>query len=349
MSGYDLSSKVPSDLMEGRLGVYEKTPYDEKTNSIEGIELLRTRFRHNGGNSQQERMIKDKRRSLNRVVWFSYQAAEINKVDATNTKPIRALINPNKLAQDYDEKLLSVGFEYGFKVGDVFEWVGTKTHWLIYLQELTELAYFRGSVRKCTYEISWEDEEGRHTTYAAITGPEQKTLSTKSTHGIVIDTPNYSLDILVPNNEQTLKYFKRYTEFYLKGDSTCWRVEGIDIYSIPGLIRVFAKEYYANKDEDDIENGIVGGLIPEVESPNTKEEEIAIRGETFIKIKTKYEYRFNGRVAAKWSVDKNYPVTLIPNTKDPRKVTLQWDSPYSGQFELHYGDYSKTIVVESLF
>jgi hypothetical protein len=42
-------------------------------------------------------MIKDKRRSLDYAVWNSYQAAEIIKTGATDRKPVRALINPNKL------------------------------------------------------------------------------------------------------------------------------------------------------------------------------------------------------------------------------------------------------------
>nr|DAF37540.1 MAG TPA: hypothetical protein [Caudoviricetes sp.]DAK59260.1 MAG TPA: hypothetical protein [Caudoviricetes sp.] len=47
--------------------------------------------------------------------------------------PVRALINPNKVKADYDEKILSTGFENGFKTGDVFEWCNTGTYWLIYL------------------------------------------------------------------------------------------------------------------------------------------------------------------------------------------------------------------------
>mgnify|MGYP007119926101 FL=1 len=27
---------------------------------------------------------------------------------------VRALINPNKLKQDYDDKIISIGFEYNF-------------------------------------------------------------------------------------------------------------------------------------------------------------------------------------------------------------------------------------------
>jgi hypothetical protein len=43
------------------------------------------------------------------------------------------LINPNKLKQDYDDKVVSVEYDYGFKPGDIFEWVGMGTRWLIYL------------------------------------------------------------------------------------------------------------------------------------------------------------------------------------------------------------------------
>jgi hypothetical protein len=78
-------------------------------------------------------MIKDKRRSLDSAVWFSYQGAEVVKTDAEDRRPIRALINPNKLKQDYDDKIISIGFEHEFHTGDIIEWVDTNTYWLIYL------------------------------------------------------------------------------------------------------------------------------------------------------------------------------------------------------------------------
>lgn len=403
-SGYDLSSRVPFRLMKGRLGVYDKRPFDpagstaeqlEQQNRVEelikviknmnidldtvtiqkiedllsqdkideaGIVLTQldpkitgiweqaTRFRQAGGNRQQERMIKDKRRSLDYAVWNSYQAAEVVRVDAENRKPVRALINPNKLKQDYDDKIISVGFEYNFKCGDVFEWLGTKTHWLVYLQDLTELAYFRGDIRKCSYQIAWEDEDGIHTTYAAVRGPVETKINFIQKHGISVDTPNHSLSILMPKNKYTMNYFKRYSKFYLQGDDTCWRVEATDWISTPGVLEVIAVEYYANETEDDVDAGIVGGLIEPIKDPNEGTvDEMDIIGETFIKVKKLYDYEFNGTKADEWYVDKKYPVELIPDPTDPRRVSVRWVSSYSGQFELLYGNYSKTIVVESLF
>lgn len=335
--------------MKGRLGVYEK-PFDPDTTSIEGVEEQSKRLQQAGGNRQQERMIKDKRRSLDHAVWYSYQAAEVIKTDATDRKPVRALINPNKLKADYDDKIISVGYEYNFEVGTVFEWLGTKTYWLVYLQDLTELAYFRGDIRKCTYQIAWEDEDGLHSTYAAVRGPVETKINFIQKHGISVDTPNHSLSILMPKNEDTLNYFKRYKKFYLQGDDTCWRVEATDWISTPGILEVTAVEYYANETEDDIENGIIGGLITEIKDPNGDTEKIDIIGETFIKPKKSYQYTFSGREAQTWFVDtKKYPIKLEFDAEDPRNLTLTWTSGYSGQFVLKYGDYEKTIVVESLF
>ena len=335
--------------MKGRLGVYDKRPFNPDTNSVDGVEDQLIRLQQAGGNRQQERMIKDKRRSLDSALWFSYQSAEVVKTDAENRKPVRALINPNKLKQDYDDKIISVGYEYNFTPGTVFEWLGTNTYWLVYLQDLTELAYFRGDIRKCSYEIKWEDEDGNlHQTYAAIRGPVETKINFIQKHGISVDSPNHSLNILMPKTEATLNYFTRYKKFYLQGDETCWRVEATDWISMPGVLEIVAVEYFANEDEDDIKAGIVGGLIEETKDPNLNTKDM-ILGETFIKIKQTCDYRFNGSLQAIWSVEKGCPVTITVDPDDRRKISLTWDATYSGQFDLYYGKYKKNIVVESLF
>lgn len=347
-SGYDLSSQIPFRLMKGRLGVYHK-PSSFNANSVEGVEDQGTRLEQHGGNAQQERMIRDKRRSLDHAVWFSYQGAKVVKTDAEDRKPVRALINPNKLKQDYDDKIISVGFEYNFTTGTVFEWLGTGTHWLIYLQDLTELAYFRGDIRKCSYEIKFMDEDGKiHSTYAAVRGPVETKINFIQKHGISVDNPNHSLNLLMPKNEYTMEYFKRYDKFYLQGDETCWRVEATDWISTPGILEVTAVEYFANETEDDIDAGIVGALIPEVKDPNP-EVKIGIEGETFIKVKRAYKYKFTGYESHKWELGSKVPVHIEIDPNDPRNVTITWTQGYSGQFDLYYGDYKKTIVVESLF
>ena len=348
--GFDLSNKLSFRLMQGRLGVYDR--YQEKQvldTDIQGVNNQFVRLNHQGGNLQQNRMIKDKRRSLDRALVYSYQGADVRKIDSTSDDYVRALINPNKLKQDYDDKIISVGYEHHFECGDIFEWKGTETYWLIYLQDLTELAYFRGDIRKCSHQINWEDENGKHSTYAAIRGPVETKINYIQKHGISIDTPNYSLNILLPKTADTLSYFQRYNKFYLADDElkVCWRIEAIDWLSMPGILEINAVEYYANEFEDNLENGTVGTLKTEPINPNNSFIEDTITGETFIKPKKEYEYEYIGNLVGKWSVKENYPIKLI---QDGKKVKLRWLNTYSGQFDLIYANcFKKTIVVQSLF
>ena len=348
--GFDLSNKLSFRLMQGRLGVYDH--YQEKQvldTDIQGVNNQFVRLNHQGGNLQQNRMIKDKRRSLDRALVYSYQGADVRKIDSTSDDYVRALINPNKLKQDYDDKIISVGYEHHFECGDIFEWKGTETYWLIYLQDLTELAYFRGDIRKCSHQINWEDENGKHSTYAAIRGPVETKINYIQKHGISVDTPNYSLNILLPKTADTLSYFQRYNKFYLANDElkVCWRIEAIDWLSMPGILEINAVEYYANEFEDNLENGTVGTLKTEPINPNNSFIEDTIVGETFIKPKKEYEYEYIGNLVGKWSVKENYPIKLI---QDGKKVKLRWLNTYSGQFDLIYADcFKKTIVVQSLF
>ena len=328
-----------------------------QSNSVDGSHIVSLkrqdiRLKAMGGDAQQERMIYDKRRALDRALLYSYQGANIQKIqepskELLNPPVIRALINPNKLKQDYDDKIVSIPYEYELQAGDVFEWIGTGTHWLIYLQDLTELAYFRGDIRKCNYEIEWEDEKGKHSSYVAIRGPVETKIDYIQKHGISVDEPNYSVNLLMPQTPETLAYFKRYTKFYLKDSEVCWRVEAIDWISTPGILEVTAVEYYANEQEDS--NSLVGNLIVKEEDPNEILDNAAISGETFIKPKMEYKYVTPSKENGEWKITSKCPVQLFVSKDNPKECTIKWVRAISGQFELSYGRFSKTIVVESLF
>lgn len=338
----------------GRLSAPEFKP-----SSIQGVSVLAKHLYQMGGRTQQERMIRDKRRSLDKAVLYSYQGAFVKKFfpleeevteELREQPPVRALINPDKVKQDYDDKIISIGYEHGYQPGDVFEWVNTDSYWLIYLQDKTELAYFRGEIRRCRYTIQFQDEDGnQHMTYAAVRGPVETKINYIQKNGISVDRPNHSLNILLPANKYNLDYFNRYSKFYLLEDrkKICWRVEAIDWISTPGILQINAVEYYVNEFEDDVENGVAGGLIVKEENPNTNRIEGLIEGDTFIKPKGFYEYRYTGLTMASWSIDSKYPVEY--KIIDDRTIRLQWNSNYSGQFEINYGSLKKTIVVESLF
>ena len=313
---------------------------------MNSLNLMQARLRARGGVAQQDRMIKDKRETLDRVVWYSYQGADVRKLDSETVE--RALINPNTVKQDYDDKTISIGYEYEYKPGTIFDWVRTGTKWLIYLQDLTELAYFKGDIRKCSYQISWKDESGnKHSTYAAVTGPSEKKIDTTIKEGVSLDTPNHSLTMMLPATVEVLTYFKRYSKFYIQplkeGDSpVCWRVEATDTISMPGILEITAYEYYINEQKDNVEEGIVDVWGEEIPKP----QDTTIEGDIFIKPKKPYTYKYTGEENAEWIFDSRLPIEAHINDKE---ITIKWTTTYTGQFVLQYGTQEKTIVVESLF
>lgn len=329
-------------------------PYSTDRSQFSGINLMANRINWHGGQPQQDRMIRDKRWTLDHATKYSYQAAKIKHTDAVDQEQAPALINPDKTKQNYDDKVLSVGYEYRYKPGDIFDWLNTGTKWIIYLQDLTELAYFRAEIRRCNYTVSWlnEDKE-KFTQYLAVRGPVETKINFIQKNGISVDEPNHSLDILMTKTPEALKYFRRYAKFYLKGidegdKNTCWRVEATDSISMPGVLQVVAVEYYANETKDDVDNYLVDGLVMDPIDPNEDSTlDDLIKGDTFIKPRIEYTYYYRGKDIAQWKViGKKVPVQI---KADGRKCTISWQSSYHGQFVLKCGDAEKTIVAESLF
>jgi hypothetical protein len=170
---------------------------------------------------------------------------------------------------------------------------------LIYLQDLEELAYFRGDIRKCSYEINWSENGNNFKTYAAIRGPVETAIRNNQIHNLSLDTPNYTINFLVPKTDENLKFFKRYQTFYLQDVSLAepikWRVETVDSISTPNIIEITAQEYYINASTDDVENGIVDGLVKPLK-PNTEAVDKIIVGKTFIKPHIEATYEYNGPI-----------------------------------------------------
>lgn len=317
--------------------------------TIVGIQNMKRRLEVAGGTTQQDRMIHDKRRTLDRALIYSYQGANIHILGKMDDHQLRALINPDKLKMDYDDKILSIPFETEIAAGDIFEWCGTGSYWLVYLQDLDELAYFRSEIRRCRYEIQFKDDDDKlHSTWAAIRGPVETKIDYIQKHQISIDRPNYSLHILMPGTEDNINYFKRYSKFYIKDTDICWRVEATDWISTPNVLEINAVEYYANKDEDS--DGIAGNLVVNKPvNPNALLDNVAISGPVFIKPKIKYTYKATCNKQGEWNIDSRYPIRMVVDEDNPRTVHIEWLRAMSGQFNLNYADYSKTVVVESLF
>ena len=322
---------------------------------MNNLDMMQKRLDWRGSAAQDQRMIKDKYRTFLRALKYSYQGCDVQKLGEDETR--RALINPNKNSTEYDEKILSIDYAYGFKPGDIFRWIGTNTYWLVYLPELTEDAYFRSKIRRCRYELFWidmdqEPDSRKISTYAYIRGPVETKINSVQNNGISMDTPNWSLEILMPKNEQTLKHFKRYQNFSFQG--IVWEVQVVDDISIEGVLEVVALEDQADRVLDDPDTEKVTDafyIAPVIPEENNQDK---IIGNEKIKPLGHYNYKLADTIPAggEWSIlEKNYPIKL--ELLDNNSISIQWTSTHSSQFTLVYTvngeEYQRLIIVDSLF
>lgn len=298
----------------------------------------------NRGGSQEDRMINDKYRTFLQTLKYSYQAATIQRV--SDQKICRALINPNKNTTNYDDKILSVDYTEGLKCGDIIKWIGTNTYWILYLQELTEDAYFRSGIRKCyPVELKWIHNDQLFTSYAYVRGPVETKINNFQKKSISLDLPNWSLEIYLPNTPEHREKFKRYTRFMF--NDMAWEITVVDNISIDGVLQLIALENYTNFITDNKEENIADTfeILPIVEETTE-----VIEGNTFIK--PQFAQTYTATISGgSWSIKEvNCPVSLQQSVD---KVILTWTAMVSGQCTLVYSvdgiEYEKTIIAESLF
>lgn len=314
---------------------------------MENLDNLKMRAGAADNDRQRNRMIAFKLKSMHRALLYSYQAAWVHKEDSLDGY-VRALINPDKIKFDYDEKIISIDFEHNFASGTVFEWPkASGIRWIIYKQELTEIAYFRGNCRRCQLiEATDPDTKEKVKVWAAIRGPVETTINTIQKNGIAADVPNWSLQIYMTNSEQNRKLFDRYCRFSFGGKF--WQVQVQDSISTPNIIEVQALEDYDCHGDE---------TLVEVVDPNpqVQQNEPSIQGETFTKPLVKQNYIAVNAESSIWTItlpatnNKEIKDVLEYTVLDDGSIDVTWNCMVSGSYILHYGKLEKTIVVESLF
>ena len=213
---------------------------------------MKKRMEYDGGYTSDSRNVKGKWLSFRSALGNSYQAEDIT----FNEQKCRCLINPDKLKENYDQKEISIDFKYGMKNGSTFYWDRTGTHWLVFLQDHNEEAYFRASIRRCDYELDVND----HKYWVYLRGPVETALIWRQKHQIEFNELNYSILIYIEKNDETNEFFNRLK--VLKFDGHNWRVAAVDRYSQDGILEVYLEEYFDNSMEDQM-------IEPEIVKPDT--------------------------------------------------------------------------------
>jgi len=225
------------------------------------------------------RNITAKYKSFKAALSNSYQAEWITMDKDKDTEARwRCLINPSRLTENFDKKVISIDFDSGMQEGTVFYWDRTEKYWIVNLQQHTEEAYFRGIINRCDYEI---DVDG--TPYwISLTGPSETDTIWNEKHGIAWNDLNYSMKGIITKNSQTVNYFTRHEVIKLKlsypdvdtGETIeewhRWKVVATDKYSSNNVMEIYLKEWYDNELEDEmrpVEEDSPSLMQPHIEGP----------------------------------------------------------------------------------
>lgn len=322
-------------------------------------ESMKRRLTYQGGSAQQDRMIKDKLRSMLSATKYSYQAARFSEYPNANGE-CRGLFSPVTQNENFDTKMVSVSYESNFKVGSIFKWENTDTLWIVFLQDKTELAYFRGECRRCDYKVNWVDGDRQlQESLLSVIGPSVPTLRTSSSMQAKVaeDFPNANLKIIVQDNDINRGFFRRYQTFLIQG--IAYKIEELDYLSMPGVIQFTATEHYVNKMEDDVEENIRNAWNVQPVVP-THLTDYMIDGPSTVK--PYYEAEFEAlTTGGQWVIVENMhrtdgkgiPTKFIEYDNTQKKIHVMWDSPKSGGYTIGYTAangqiYQRYVVVESM-
>lgn len=321
---------------------------------MSGLENLNKRLNFRGGN-QEGRMQQRKLETLKKALIYSYQGATAKLSDG---REFRCLINPDKLKENFDDKIISIPFEdiclnaerkgktshgqeiIGMKAGDVFEWKETETHWLVYLQRLEEDAYFRAEIRRCQYEV----QVGEDTYKVYVRGPGGADISwhTKQTITSWNDL-NYDAVMYITKDEKTIEAFHRFDIIEIAGRP--WEVQMVDRLTTEGIITINLKEYYQNSIKDEAEKEL---QKIEEQKPAT---EALILGDAEVYPYDEKEYTIvEGISGGSWLIN-NKKAIILEQTETNMKLAIVWGK--SGSFDIlyrreNYEDIVLPITIKSL-
>lgn len=244
-----------------------------------GLNRMLQRVTYKGYDAADGRNVSGKYKSFEAALKNSYQAEWITlDKGSENERRWRCLINPSRLTEQFDKKVISIDFDSGVDEGTVFWWDRTNRYWIIDLQQHTEEAYFRGIITRADYTIDIDN----HTYWVSVRGPVETTTQWNQKHGIAWNDLNYSMVIKIAKDSITVPYFSRHKVVKMKLDYPDadtgetieewhnWKVVATDKYSEEKVMEVYLDEWYDNEAEDAMEPIEIGEpdlMKPHIEGP----------------------------------------------------------------------------------
>ena len=289
------------------------------------LSTLQTRIDYLGGNSL-DRIKQQKLKSFYAALKNDYNSRTIL---TPLGEEFQVLINDDNTKSDYDKRYVSADFATELKPGDVFECLDDETHWMVYLQDLVEIAYFKSEIIRCRYQITIENTDY----WIYFQGPTETTVRWNFKRDLNWNDLNFSGTVYIKKNEQTQNFFNRFTK--LKIDGHTWQVKAVDTLTVPGIIELEVQEYFDSLTED----------LVEVNHINANE----IIGSQQVYPYEKYIYRISDNTGT-FSIN-DYTKAKIVNQQNG-ECTIEIITGKKGKFNLIYiteeNEYILPITVLSL-
>lgn len=226
---------------------------------MSGLDRMKVRANWKGYDLYDKRNVTGKYKSFQYALQNSYQAEQITLNRGKEAEARwRCLINPSRLTEQFDKKVISIDFDSGMQEGTVFQQDRTNRYQIVDLQQHTEEAYFRGTITRADYEVDVEGDPY----IVSVRGPVETTTIQNQKHGIAWNDLNYSIVIKVTKDSKTVKYFSRHQKIKMKllypdvetgemlEEYHNWKVVATDKYSFDRIMEVYLDEWYDNEAED---------------------------------------------------------------------------------------------------
>ena len=276
----------------------------------------------------QNRQVENKQKVLKSVIDSSYFGAEVVK-NSNEEKKFKVAITLNDSSDG--DKTISSFFKDEIKIGDIIYWIKTNTYWLVTNQEYGEIAFFQGRLEQCeNYQIIGPD--GKTKVFANIKVEPDTKVDKFNDNTMKFDTT--TIVIKVPDNKVNNSLFKIESCIQIKGFT--YRINNIDNISTDGIIVIYAKRDFDNNptlfvEKEKIENDndyIVGPkeIVP-------LEEAI---------------YTVSSEIEGTWVISDNTNILKTINNDNSLKIIWK-NTRKRNNFTISYGEYSKEIIVKSLF
>lgn len=173
----------------------------------------------------------------------------------------KCIIRDHKINLDYDEKYLLTPLAIDTKVGDIFYWPRTNTHWIVYAKYLTEKSYHKTIIKRANWYISWNNVFGKTINqWVYVRGPVETKIDSNTIKNKVVDKLNWTLSIQMPNTKET-QVFKKYDCIMLNKKK--WEITVVDDITTKDIIELQLNQVGVGATDDITNNIVEGNLIPD--------------------------------------------------------------------------------------